>query len=144
MKRKSFRLFAILLVLSMLCAIPVPVAALDLPIDTATPRASYYIASTYASISENNGTVTVSFDIAATGKMTSLGATMVRIKDSNGTTVKTFYSTNTNGMMGSNCSIFYCSVTYYGTSGKQYYAVVSFKAENSSGSDTTSFTTNYT
>ena len=144
MKRKSFRLFAILLVLSMLCAIPAPVAAFDSTVDTIAPRASYYIAATYASISENNGTVTVSFDITATGKMTSVGATMIRIKDSSGATVKTFYSSSTSGMMGYNLISYASSVTYNGTAGAKYYAVVSFKAENSSGSDTTSYVTSYT
>jgi hypothetical protein len=104
---------------------------------------SQYISSTSASISANSGVITVSFNIIATGTMTSVGATKVQIKDSGGNTVKTFYSSTTAGMMGYNRIIYSGSVSYSGTSGQKYYAVVSFKAANSSGSDTTSRTTGY-
>lgn len=143
MKTTLRRLSALFLVFSIFCAVSAPVVAATSD-DMASPRASYYISSTYASISNNSGTVTVSFDIIATGRMTSVGATVIRIKDANDTTVKTFYSSSTSGMMGYNCVSHVGSVTYNGISGKKYYAVVSFKAENSSGSDTDAFVTDYT
>lgn len=143
MKTTLRRLSALFLVFSIFCAVSAPVVAAASD-DMVSPRASYYISSTFASISNNNGSVKVSFDIVATRKMTSLGATMVRIKDSSGATVKTFYSSSTSGMMGYNCTIYNSSVTYNGSANTQYYAVVSFKAEDSTGSDTDSYVTGYT
>lgn len=149
MKITFRRLAALVLALAMFCAVPTPASAAEVeteaPVeDVVSPRASYYLAAYFASISETNGTVKVTFDVTATGRMTSVGATMVRIKDSSGATVKTFEYDTTPGMMGYNCISHIGSVTYQGTPGKKYCASVTFKAANSSGSDTGTYTTPYT
>lgn len=111
---------------------------------SAEARASNYISRCSASASAaGSGKVTVTFTINATGVMTSLGATKVEIKNSSGTTIKTYNHTDTgySSMMGSNRSTYTSSVTYSGAVGATYYAVVYFKAANSSGSDTDSITT---
>ena len=74
--------------------------------------------------------------------MTSLGAMKIQIYDANGTCVKTFNSYDTSGMLGSNRYAYASSVTYTGAkSGAYYYAVVKFKASNSSGGDSCTYTT---
>lgn len=135
MKQHSLRTLAILLVLA-LCISPLTIFA--------EARASDYINSRYASTSKDStGKVTVYFDITATGRMTEIGATKVEIKNTHNTTVKTFNYTDKGNehMMGSNRTFYASSVTYQGLSGSAYYAVVYFKAGNSSGSDTRTYTT---
>lgn len=142
MKTICKRFVALILVLSIVCAFPIVVSA-AVSGGTVQPQASDYIASTKASIYGGNGTITVNFSIAATRKMDSLGATVIRIKDTSGNVVKTFYSSSTDGMMGSGRAFFDGSVTYNATAGKKYYAVVSFKAADSTGGDSDSYTTAY-
>ncbi|WP_394272149.1 acid shock protein [Butyricicoccus sp.] len=109
----------------------------------AETRASNFINSKVATASSGNG-ITVTFTIRATGTMTDLGATKIVIKTYSGTTVKTYNYTDDGFayLLGHNCSTYTASVSYPGFPGNQYYAVVYFKAGNSSGSETTTYTTN--
>lgn len=104
-------------------------------------RNSNYISTASASAFRSSNTITVNFSIRATGAMTKLGASMIEIKNSSGVTVKTFHAASTSGMTTSSATSFSGSVTYSGTAGEQYYAVVYFIASNSSGYGTTSRTT---
>lgn len=107
-------------------------------------RASNFIFSCNAySSSTGNGGVKISFDITGTGTMTSIGVTQIDIKNSAGTIVKTFKNTQSGYgyMIVSNTMYHESSITYSGTAGSSYYAVVYFKAANSSGSDTSTVTT---
>lgn len=143
MKKSPRRILSVFLILVTICTMTMSAMATDNAEEVA-PRASEYIAVVWASCSSGSGSITVDFDITATGRMSSLGATTVSIRDSSGTTVKTFHYTTTEGMMGSNQGYYSSSVTWYGaTSGSRYYAVVYFKAANSSGYDTTSYTTSF-
>lgn len=143
MNSKIQKCTSALLVLVLLLTAVEPVIAANTG-DTIAPMSSSYISFYYANISGGNGKITVNFNITGTGKMTSIGATKVQIKNSSGTTVKTFYSTTTDGMLGSNRTSYSSSVTYSGaSSNSKYYAVVSFKAADSTGSDTASYTTGY-
>lgn len=111
---------------------------------SAYARSSNYIYSRYAdATSIGNGKITINFDITATGRMTTIGATKIEIKSSSGSTLKTYKCTDTGYeyMMGSNRTVYSSSVTYQAISGNSYYAVVYFKAGNSSGSDTATYTT---
>lgn len=135
MKRHAFRALTIVLVLAF-CVSTMSIAA--------EARASDYIFSRYASTSkDSSGKVTVYFDITATDTMTTLGATKVEIKNTHNTTVKTFKNTDIgySTMMGSNKIFHASSVTYQGLAGSAYYAVVYFKAGDSTGSDTGIYTT---
>ena len=137
MNKKISRMIAILLVL-VLCVSTTALAEDINYIEKSTlARASSYIDSSTATITSSKGTITVRFSIIGTAKMTSLGATKIEIKSSSGTTLKTY----TTGLMGSDVSYHSGSITYAGVSGVSYYAVVYFKAANSSGSDTTTKTT---
>ena len=143
MKKKKSKIIAFVLVMAMMLSVTSPVFAVNNGKDAVQPMSSSYISIYGASISGSDGTVTVSFNITAKSKMTSLGATSVQIKKSAGATVKTFYSSSTSGMMGSNRTYFSGSVSYTGISGHKYYAVINYKAANASGSDTCSYTTAY-
>lgn len=144
MKKHTKHIISILLVIAILCTMIVPVSATDRD-DSVSPRASSYIYVVWADANGSNGQITVDFSITATGKMTSLGATSIEIINSSGQTVKTFVRSTTPSMMGSNQTYYSSSVTYTGaTAGQKYYANVYFKASNNSGSDTTSYTTDYT
>ena len=136
-------LISIFLVISVFFSLMSPTYAIDFD-NYNSARSSAYINAVWASASGDIGSVKVSFSITATGKMNSLGATIIEIKDSSGTTVRTFKSSSTGGLMGSNATYYSSSKTWYGaTSGCKYYAVVYFKASDSSGYDTTSYTTGY-
>lgn len=143
MKRKNSQIVVFFLVVAIILSFTNSVFAVNNGKSTIQPMSSNYISTCGASISGSNGTITVSFNITAKSKMTSLGATSVQIKNSAGATVKTFYSSSTSGMMGSNRTYFSGSVSYTGVSGNRYYAVVNYKATNASGSDTSSCTTGY-
>jgi hypothetical protein len=110
----------------------------------AEARASDYISRCSASVTAaGSGKIKVTFTVNGTGIMTSIGATKVEIKNSAGTTIQTYNYTNSgySSMMGSNRSTYTSSVTYSGVFGATYYAIVYFKAANSSGSDTDTVTT---
>lgn len=142
MKTKGRRFIAAILVLATLCTMMMPVFAANTD-PGISPQASYYITSVSASSYGGTGSVKITFNITATGKMTSLGAQKVKIYNSSGTCVKTFDGYTTTGMLGSGYA-YSSSVTYTGaTSGAKYYAVVTFKASNSSGGDSTTYTTAY-
>lgn len=110
----------------------------------AEARASYYIKRTSAAATASgNGKITVIHSITGTGIMTEIGATKIEIKNASGSTLKTYKCTDPGyeSMMGSNTGNHNGSVTYSGISGATYYAVVYFKAANSTGGDTNIITT---
>ena len=107
----------------------------------AETRASLYIQKTSAYVdATGGGDIDVWFTVSATGIMTQVGAKAVRIYKSDGTLVKTFKYTDTGYeyLMGYNTFRHSGCVSYEGTSGQSYYAIVSLYAENSNGSDTIS------
>ena len=76
--------------------------------------------------------------------MDSLGATDIFVYDSHNYCVAWINSSNATGLMGYND--FYYSNTINccsAASGERYYAIVGYKAEDSTGYDTTSYLTNY-
>lgn len=109
-----------------------------------SPYASNYIRSDYAYAEPGTGSVAIHFNITATGKMSSLGASKIKLYTYDGTCVKTYYASSTSGMLGSGQYAFSGIITYYGAkSGTTYYAVVTFKASDSTGGDSSTYTTNY-
>lgn len=137
MKIKSARVISIILILTL------SLASIAMAIE---PMSSSYINRCSATASASgSGKVTITFNINCTGIMTSIGATKIEIKNSSGTTLKTYNSTDVgySGMMGSNKITHSGSVVYQGTQGNTYYAVIYFKAENNYGSDVDSVTTTF-
>lgn len=145
MKNKIRHLIAAFLVVCIMCTTAAPVLASGDYDDEISTQASRYIISTYAyaETGSSTGTINIQFNISANGKMTSLGASKIQIYNTSGTCVKTFYASSTSGMLGSNRYAFSSYVTYSGKSGSKYYAVVTFKASDSSGGDSCTYTTEY-
>lgn len=109
--------------------------------DEITPCSNAYIDSVKASVSKSGDTLYVTFTTKGTGTMTSIGASCIKIYTSSGSLVKTFWSSSNSSMLGSNRSSYTSSVSYDGTDGTTYYAVVTAYAKNSSGSGTEKYTT---
>lgn len=145
MKRKLFHIAALFLSVLILCTTIAPVFAGDSDSEISTQASKYINAySAYVEAGSTSGSLNVQFNITATGKMTSLGASKIQIYNSSGTCVKTFYATSTTGMLASNRYSYASSVTYTGaTSGAKYYAIVTFKASDSTGGDSGTYTTPY-
>ncbi|MBQ7841183.1 MAG: hypothetical protein IJ390_11990 [Lachnospiraceae bacterium] len=136
MKKRAVRWIAVLVVLALAIA---PMTAF-----AAEPRASAYIDTTTVGIERVSNGVKVGFTIAATGTMSNVGVTTIQIYTAGGDFAKGFYYSTTSGMMGYNRVFYGNSITWTGAdSGTRYYAVVTFKASNSSGSDTHTMITGY-
>jgi len=111
---------------------------------TASTNASDYISTVVAIVtSEGNGKITIGYSIQATRQMSSLGATKIVIKDSSDNTVKTIRYTDPgyDYMMKSNSGSCTKTVPYNGAKGTTYYAIVYFRAGDSTGYDTATYTT---
>jgi hypothetical protein len=139
MKKKLSVIIAIVLVIATIAA----PSALALGV----LRASNYFEAYSANITKSSTTMTISFDVGATGTMTTLGASSIKIYTRSSSAdawslLATLTSTTTTGLTGSNRSTYYSSVNYTGTAGKQYYASVTFYAVNSSGSGSLAHSTN--
>lgn len=133
MRRKTCRVLSFILVL-VLCS-GIPAMAVD-------ARTNEYIEDGSTSIVANgDGSITVSFYVTGTGRMTKIGASTIYIKNSSGTTVKTYSYPTYSNLQGSNRMSYSSSVTYSGSSGSYYYAVVVLYASNSNGSGTLQMTT---
>lgn len=105
-----------------------------------------YISSFSGAVSvANDGTVTVNFGTLGTGKMDKIGAYAISVYE-NGSWVATYYAANSNytaTMMGTNAYHFYGYVTYAGTKGNTYYALITHYAEKDGGSGTENLWTDY-
>lgn len=89
--------------------------------------------------------VIISFDVLATDYMALIGSTCIVVQEkngSNGTGVATYFGSVANGILASNRDAHAGNITYVGTSGKQYRALVTVYAENSSGDDSRTIVTN--
>lgn len=102
----------------------------------ATMQASYYIITTDAYISSTSGKLNIEFSITATGTMSQLGASLIRLYKADGTLVKTYSYWYYPEMMTTDDFYHGSYVTYDNpVYGEHYYAVVTLVARNSSGSD---------
>lgn len=108
------------------------------------PYASTYFSNYSAEIIPNrNGEITIRYSDQAKTPMTELGASKVVVQEKSGsawTDKKTFKKSTTPSMVGSNRAVFSKDLSYSGTAGKEYRAIVTFYAKNSSGSDTKTYT----
>lgn len=144
MKAIFRRMISMLLIVVTIFCMVVPASAAN-DDQEVSPAASAYINGVWAEAIGSNGTVCVNFSISATRVMTSLGASEIQIRNSSGTTVKTFYPSTTGGMTGYSRAYYSSSVTWYNaTAGAKYYAVIYYHATDSSGYDTSTYTTAYT
>ncbi len=134
MKTKLCRGLSLVLILTLAFCSGIPAMAVGV-------RTNYYIDSGGVGISSNGtGLVSVSFDVVGTGRMTKIGASTIYMKDASGTTVKTYTYPAYSHLQSSNRASYGTSITFYGTTGATYYAVVVLYAANSSGSGTLTVT----
>ena len=140
MNKRILRAISIILIIVFLASAPVYALAAEA---RASACFSGYSASVVAS---GNGRLNVEFRVVGTGTMTKLGVSTIQIFKADGTRIATIsYTAKGNKyMMGHNNAFHSGSVPYSGVVGQKYYAVVTFFAKNSSGSDSRSYTTTIT
>ena len=135
---------AMMLIASIFMCMIVPISAANNGSDV-SPAASAYINGVWAEAVGSDGQVRVNFSITATRDMDNLGASVIMIKNSSGTTVKAFYASVRAELTGYNRSYYSNHVIWYdATPGAKYYAVVYFQATKGSGGDSSTYTTAYT
>lgn len=144
MKKKKFlRSITLLLV----CIFSLQMTAFAAGRDTVSPLTNEYITRTWATVERGgNGLLNIAFDITGKGKMTEIGATSAYLYEVTGDSSKivatySYLDEDYADMMGSNSTFHAGNLPYSGTPGHRYYATVFFRAGNSSGSGTTSYTT---
>lgn len=134
--KKAIRILAIVLIIASLSSTAAFAAT------QSNAYISYYNA---AASSDGNGNVRIDFGVCGTDTMATLGASKVRIYTEDGMLVAVFYSANelyAADMLGSNRLAFYGHVTYEGTPGQAYYAIVTVYASDGVGSGTENYLTN--
>lgn len=135
--KKSIRLLALVMAL-ILSLSGVAFAAYS---GETAPCTNNYIEYVKGSIYKSGTTVYISFTTKGSNIMTSIGASCIKLYTSSGSLVKTFYSSAYATMLGSSRSSYTSTVSYPGTAGKTYYAVITAYAANSTGSGTENYTT---
>jgi len=131
MKKTVYSLLTLSIVL-ILCVSSISVAL-------ATVEGSSYLES-YCSIivAEGSSKIVITFDVAGTGKMTSIGVTQIEVQKKIGNswyTDTTLKASNNPNFLTSNSYIHSSSVRVTGVPGTQYRAILTFYAANSNGSD---------
>lgn len=136
------RIASLLCVLLVIMGLPATACATEV-----MPRASEYFSFTdVRAYATGNGKVLIEIDINATHKMDEVGASVVHIyeEQANGSykeVCKYTKAANPNLIVEDSYFAF-LDVTYQGTSGKEYYAIVGCYAKDSAGSETLYFYTN--
>lgn len=145
MKRQTAKVIAILLVLSVFVSGGTSVSAATV-MEEISPHASVYLSSysAWTSIDSDNK-IYVYYDVDATDTVARIGAKLIvlQVKDAGvWTNVLTKTGTVTNGMLLQNKASHLGAITYQGTEGKTYRAVVTVYAGPASGGDSRIITTN--
>jgi hypothetical protein len=140
-KKTIIKILTIIMALSLFSGLIGSASASD-----ASTNASDYLSIYSATVvAESNGRIAVWFDVNATRVMDLVGASNIVIQTNNGgvwTGVATYFGSSANGMLAPNTYSHTGYITYQGSSGKQYRALVTVYASNSSGSDSRTITTN--
>lgn len=109
----------------------------------ANARASDYLKLYSAALitGDSRGQLELNYNVSAKTTVTSIGVSKIELYTADGDRVKTIYGSTSNGLMYSSGLSHYDTYTISATAGEEYYAVVTFKAGNSSGSGTGTYTT---
>jgi hypothetical protein len=140
MSRKSLRKISLILIIALSLSSASVITVVTVP-------ASDYIFTYNAGISKTGSSgVKVAFEIYGTRTMDDIGATSIYLYESTTSgwnLVQTFIYTQSaySYIMNSNAGSHSASVTYAGTSGKQYYATVYLWAGRNGGGDSRFITT---
>lgn len=115
--------------------------------DAGSARTNAYIARTWATVERgDDGFLNIAFNISGMGKMDEIGATTAYLYEVDDTSTKTvaifsYLNPQYADMMGGNSSFHAGNLPYNGIPGHRYYATVYYRAGDSTGSGTTSYTT---
>lgn len=139
---KKFIIFPIFL-FSILLSVPTMAAT---PSDGIEPQASSFLTSYSVGIHPvGNGKVEVSFSVVGTDIMDRIGAAKIVVYESTNNSswspVKTYNYTTYSNLTATNRSTYGSDVTYSGTSGRYYKAIVTIYAAKDGGSDSRLVTT---
>ena len=134
------RVFSAILVCAVLLSCCVSAFAVTESVERAANVLSTYNAS--ASAGANSGEVKISFNASANQRATSIGASSIVIRKSDGSYVTTIKGSTGNGLMALNASRKSGSYMYKGTPGVSYYAVVTITASAGGETDNKTVTTN--
>lgn len=98
-----------------------------------------YSAGTYA---DGNGVVTVDFDIVGKGTLANLGVKSIYLYE-NGSAILyiSYLSSSYSYIMGHNCNSYGTSVSFNGTAGRTYYAIITFYGGDGTSYDTETYQT---
>lgn len=123
------------------CVTLIPVLAVGQSANSGTsPFSNDYILRCNISLSsDGSGKVSVSFAVSAKSSMDKLGAQSIVIEQNTGNgwhTYKTYAGTSTNGFYAYDTFLYDHKFSFTGVSGVSYRAVLTAYAQNSSGSET--------
>lgn len=145
MKVRVNHISALLCAFALSIGLFIPAGAINMD-HVVTPQASdqlaYYAA--YA-VTSSGGKVIIEFEVDGTRRMDLVGASYIVVQEKTGGKwmgVSTYFGSVANGMLGDNTFSHMGSITYKGTVGKEYRALVTVYAENSIGDDSRIVTTN--
>ena len=140
--KKLYRIVAFALVIVMSFSTVAFAAVLPPADDT---QSSKYIASKRAAVTAmGGGTIRIDYSVSAYYSIDELGACQINLYKSTGQLMKTYYSSAYASMMGYNCGTHSGYVTYPGTVGTGYYAIITFYAEDGSVGEYKSISTGTT
>lgn len=136
---KSKRILSALLLLCMLSSLFCATA-------NASVSSSNYLDGYRAVLTPTSGgKIVITVDVDGLTSMTQIGASKIHLYEStdniNFTRIRTYNYTNYPSMMGSGKHFFEDVITYSGTAGRYYYAIVYCYAGNSTGYDQKAYTT---
>lgn len=134
--KKILRSICVFMAIALTMAVPVSA-------EEVSTRSSSFIAAYSASICKASETqIEVWFEVIGTGMMDEIGAREIKIQRSasgtgNWITVRTFYGVNHSNMICDDTYAHYSYVTYNGTPGYYYRAIVTIYAKNDTGTGAT-------
>lgn len=136
------RRISLILAALLLCAVlSVPASAGDAEPDGV--NASYYLLKYAANLNPGatTGKLKVTYSVAATATMTTLGVFKIQLRNADGTVYWNVWGSTANGLLVTNAASHYGTYSLNAVSGNTYYCVVTVTARNAAGSDTRTITT---
>lgn len=145
MKKLPVYFLTLICLFSLCTAMTETVNAVSISEDTVTRASDYFSFYSARASTGKKCEVIISFDVVTIGYMDLVGSTYIAVQEKNGsswTDVASYFGSISNGRLVANRSAHAGSVTFTGTSGKQYRARVTIYAADSRGSDSRVVTTN--
>lgn len=120
-------------------------AGLTVPAGAAIMASDYLTYYSAYALTESGGKVIIEFEVDGTGRMDLVGSSYIVVQEKSGSTwkgISTYFGSVSNGMLDDSAYSHIGSITYTGTPGKEYRALVTVYAKDSTGDDSRTLTTN--